>query len=486
MRGKGKMGNPFSLYRSALKKVWGRGALCFLAVSGFFDSVNVDEPWAWNYSISSDMSWYDYLHSGKSPWYGGGRVIQSGDTLEIRNGVTLTFDFENKEKMYRRFALAMTWDKLSESGPVVSEDISITGTGTIRGIGDKGLQGLYSTAVITVADVNLLFQNFQYGFYARLDETISKESVISVTNNTTKFENVDYGIRAIGAAVSLTAGAFTMTGGNVAVAAEKKATVNVSADTANLEASYLVYTRDSAQATVSADTANLKASYLVYAAGSAQATLTAKEAGTLQGGIGAYDTSQATVSLGGTAVWTGFSDKADGASVSVTLGSGNIWNVRPVYTDGTNYGPSAVSSLSLSGGTVSLDSAAEFQRLNVGSLDGSDGLFRLKVEHDSTEGVDQVDIGRYASGSSKVFVASSGRTDISAVDMNTWLVRRNEGAGTFSLANPGQQVDLGMYIYRLSSRQKDGSTEWFLSRDPSAKPSDGDKPTPDTDRKSVV
>ena len=318
MRGKGKMGNPFSLYRSALKKVWGRGVLCFLAVSGFFDSVNVDEPWAWNYSISSDMSWYDYLHSGKSPWYGGGRVIQSGDTLEIRNGATLTFDFENKEKMYRRFALAMTWDKLSESGPVVSEDISITGTGTIRGIGDKELQGLYSTAVITVADVNLLFQNFQYGFYACLDETISKESVISVTNNTTKFENVDYGIRAIGAAVSLTAGAFTMTGGNVAVAAEKKATVNVSADTANLEASYLVYTRDSAQATVSADTANLKASYLVYAAGSAQATLTAKEAGTLQGGIGAYDTSQATVSLGGTAVWTGFSDKADGG---VSLGN---------------------------------------------------------------------------------------------------------------------------------------------------------------------
>ena len=80
-----------------------------------------------------------YLHSGKSPWYGGGRVIQSGDTLEIRNGVTLTFDFENKEKMYRRFALAMTWDKLSESGPVVSEDISITGTGTIRGIGVESI-----------------------------------------------------------------------------------------------------------------------------------------------------------------------------------------------------------------------------------------------------------------------------------------------------------------------------------------------------------
>lgn len=481
MRGKGKMGNPFSLYRSALKKVWGRGVLCFLAVSGFFDSVNVDEPWAWNYSISSDMSWYDYLHSGKSPWYGGGRVIQSGDTLEIRNGATLTFDFENKEKMYRRFALAMTWDKLSESGPVVSEDISITGTGTIRGIGDKGLQGLYSTAVITVADVNLLFQNFQYGFYARLDETISKESVISVTNNTTKFENVDYGIRAIGAAVSLTTDAFTMTGGETAAKAEGNATVTVSAGTASLDLSENgIDASGSSSVSITGSTLNLKASDIVRTADSAQATLTAQEAGTLQGGVGAYNTSHITVSLGGTAAWTGFSNKDDGASVSVTLGSGNIWNVRPVYTDGTNYGPSAVSSLSLSGGTVSLDSAAEFQRLNVGSLDGSDGLFRLKVEHDSTEGVDQVDIGRYASGSSKVFVASSGRTDISAVDMNTWLVRRNEGAGTFSLANPGQQVDLGMYIYRLSSRQKDGSTEWFLSRDPSAKPSDGDKPTPDT------
>jgi len=272
-----------------------------------------------------------------------------------------------------------------------------------------------------------------------------------------------------------------MTGGETAAKAEGNATVTVSAGTASLDLSENgIDASGSSSVSITGSTLNLKASDIVRTADSAQATLTAQEAGTLQGGVGAYNTSHVTVSLGGTAVWTGFSDKDDGASVSVTLGSGNIWNVRPVYTDGTNYGPSAVSSLSLSGGTVSLDSAAEFQRLNVGSLDGSDGLFRLKVEHDSTEGVDQVDIGRYASGSSKVFVASSGRTDISAVDMNTWLVRRNEGAGTFSLANPGQQVDLGMYIYRLSSRQKDGSTEWFLSRDPSAKPSDGDKPTPDT------
>ena len=433
-----------------------------------------------HYIVDSDTGWYDYLHSDKAPWYGGGRVIQSGDTLEIRNGATLTFDFENKEKMYREFALAETWDRLSESGSVVSEDISITGSGTIRGIGDKGLQGLYSTAVITVKDIDLLFQDFFYGFYAKVDETTSKESVINVTNNITQLENVYCGMNAKNAAISLTTGTFTVAGGEIAVAAQGDAMVNVSADTANMEASYLVYARDSAQVNVSADTANMEASYLVIASHSAQATLTAKEAGTLQGGIGAYDTGHVIVSLGGTAVWTGFSDKDDGASVSVTLGSGNIWNVRPVYMDGTNYGPSAVSSLSLSGGTVSLDSAAEFQRLNVGSLDGSGGLFRLKVEHDTPEGVDQVDIGRYGSGSSKVFVASSGRTDISAVDMNTWLVRRNEGAGTFSLANPGQQVDLGMYIYRLASRQKNGSTEWFLSRDPSAKPSDGDKPAPDT------
>lgn len=283
MRGKGKMGNPFSLYRSALKKVWGLGLFCFFAVLGFPGPVNADVRRAMNYIVSSDMSWYDYLHSDETPNYGGGRVLQAGDTLEIRNGATLTFDFENKEKMYRRFALAMTWDKLSESGPVVSEDISITGSGTIRGIGDKGLQGLYSTAVITVTDINLLFQDFFYGFYAKVDETTPKESVINVTNNITQLENVYCGMNAKNAAISLTTGTFTVAGGEIAVAAQGDAMVNVSAGTANLEAGFLVFARDSAQVNISADIANLEASYLVYTRDSAQATLTAQKAGTLQG-----------------------------------------------------------------------------------------------------------------------------------------------------------------------------------------------------------
>ena len=495
MPGKRKIGNLLSRYRSVLKKDLGRNVLCFLVVLGFFGSVSVAKSQV--YEVNSDTNWYKYceLENG----YGGSRVLLAGDTLKIHNGATLSFDFtgdENEDMVDGAGAvIAMTIDYINVDIPV-SGDVSITG-GTIVGISHaphpdpdpalnyEGGIGLYSypdyTAAITVTDTNLLFKDFDYGFYASPSAGTDKKSVITVTNSMTKFENVACGMYANNAAVSLTTDAFTMTGGETAAKAEGNATVTVSAGTASLDLSKNgIDASGSSSVSITGGTLNLKASDIVRTADSAQATLTAQEAGTLQGGIGAYDTSRATVSLGGTAVWTGFSDKADGASVSVTLGSGNIWNVRPVYTDGTNYGPSAVTSLSLSGGTVSLDSAAEFQRLNVGSLDGSGGLFRLKVEHDSTEGVDQVDISRYASGSSKVFVASSGRTDISAVDMNTWLVRRNEGAGTFSLANPGQQVDLGMYIYRLSSRQKDGSTEWFLSRDPSEKPSDGDKPTPDT------
>lgn len=468
-----------------MKKGWGRDILCVLVVSGFFGSVNVAEPRAENYTVDSDTDWSSLM---------SGRVLQAGDTIEIHNGATLTFDFTGDEEEdiidSAGAVIAMTVDVMAQG--YVSGDVNITG-GTLVGLSDApnpdsnlgGGIGLYSypdyTAAITVTDTNLLFKDFDYGFYASPSAGTDKKSVITVANSMTKFENVACGMYANSAAVSLTTDAFTMTGGETAAKAEGSATVAVSAGTASLDLSKNgIDASGSSSVSITGSTLNLKASDIVRAADSAQAILTAQEAGTLQGGIGAYDTSHVSVSFGGTAVWTGFSDKSDGASVSVTLGSGNIWNVRPVYTDGTNYGPSAVSSLSLSGGTVSLDSAEEFQRLNVGSLDGSDGLFRLKVEHDSTEGVDQVDIGRYASGSSKVFVASSGRTDISAVDMNTWLVRRNEGAGTFSLANPGQQVDLGMYIYRLSSRQKDGSTEWFLSRDPSAKPSDGDKPTPDT------
>ena len=119
----------------------------------------------------------------------------------------------------------------------MSEDISITGSGTIRGIGDKGLQGLYSTAVITVKDIDLLFQDFFYGFYAKVDETTSKESVINVTNNITQLENVYCGMNAKNAAISLTTGTFTVAGGEIAVAAQGDAMVNVSADTANMEAS---------------------------------------------------------------------------------------------------------------------------------------------------------------------------------------------------------------------------------------------------------
>ena len=493
MRGKKKIGNLLSGCRAELKKVWVWGVYCFLTVSGIFVFVNLDEPRAMDlhYIVDSDTGWDDYR---QKQGIGMGRVIHAGDTLEIRNGATLTFDFKNKESPYvianPGAIIAMTVE--GDDDDRVNDDVSIKG-GTLVGISHApnpdpnpdrafgGGIGLYSTAAITVTGTNLLFQDFDYGFYAEVDEKDPQKSVITVTNSMTKFENVACGMYADNAAVSLTTDAFTMTGGETAAKAEGNATVTVSAGTASLDLSKNgIDASGSSSVFMTGSTLNLKASDIVHAADSAQAALTAKEAGTLQGGVGAYDTSHVTVSLGGTAVWTGFSDKDDGASVSVTLGSGNIWNVRPVYTDGTNYGPSAVSSLSLNGGTVSLDSAAEFQRLNIGSLDGSDGLFRLKVEHDTPEGVDQVDIGRCGSGSSKVFVASSGRTDISAVDMNTWLVRRTEGAGTFSLANPRQQVDLGMYIYRLASRQKNGSTEWFLSRDPSAKPSDGDKPAPDT------
>ena len=380
MRGKKKIGNLLSGCRAELKKVWVWGVYCFLTVSGIFVFVNLDEPRAMDlhYIVDSDTGWDDYR---QKQGIGMGRVIHAGDTLEIRNGATLTFDFKNKESPYvianPGAIIAMTVE--GDDDDRVNDDVSIKG-GTLVGISHApnpdpnpdrafgGGIGLYSTAAITVTGTNLLFQDFDYGFYAEVDEKDPQKSVITVTNSMTKFENVACGMYADNAAVSLTTDAFTMTGGETAAKAEGNATVTVSAGTASLDLSKNgIDASGSSSVFMTGSTLNLKASDIVHAADSAQAALTAKEAGTLQGGVGAYDTSHVTVSLGGTAVWTGFSDKDDGASVSVTLGSGNIWNVRPVYTDGTNYGPSAVSSLSLNGGTVSLDSAAEFQRLNIGS-----------------------------------------------------------------------------------------------------------------------
>lgn len=120
----------------------------------------------------------------------------------------------------------------------------------------------------------------------------------------------------------------------------------------------------------------------------------------------------------------------------------------------------------------------EYQKLSIGELAGNGGTFRLKVEDDSTDGVDQVDIVRYDSGSNSIYVVSSGNTEISAEEMNTYLVRQENGSGTFGLANTDQQVDLGLYLYKLASRTNDATTEWYLQRVESIVPVDPDDPTP--------
>lgn len=303
MRGKKKIGNLLSGCRAELKKVWVWGVYCFLTVSGIFVFVNVDEPRAMDlhYIVDSDTGWDDYR---QKQGIGMGRVIHAGDTLEIRNGATLTFDFKNKESPYvianPGAIIAMTVE--GDDDDRVNDDVSIKG-GTLVGISHApnpdpnpdrafgGGIGLYSTAAITVTGTNLLFQDFDYGFYAEVDEKDPQKSVITVTNSMTKFENVACGMYADNAAVSLTTDAFTMTGGETAAKAEGNATVTVSAGTASLDLSKNgIDASGSSSVFMTGSTLNLKASDIVHAADSAQAALTAKEAGTLQGGVGAYDT----------------------------------------------------------------------------------------------------------------------------------------------------------------------------------------------------
>ncbi len=99
MPGKREIGNLLPGHRSALKKICGLSLFCFFAVLGFLGSVNVDEPRAMDlhYIVDSDTGWDDYR---QKQGIGMGRVIHAGDTLEIRNGATLTFDFKNKESPY--------------------------------------------------------------------------------------------------------------------------------------------------------------------------------------------------------------------------------------------------------------------------------------------------------------------------------------------------------------------------------------------------
>ncbi len=154
-------------------------------------------------------------------------------------------------------------------------------------------------------------------------------------------------------------------------------------------------------------------------------------------------------------------DSATPATLSLSNSSvltGTVSNAQNMSIDGTSrwnmVNDSSVGSLSLSGGTVSLGGTSPtFKTLTLGSLAGN-GTFALGTDlagHLS----DLINVTGDAAGNHVLIVQNTGVDPIQE-DHAQRLVHTGTGGAVFAV--PGEQVDVGTFVYRLEKR----GTDWYL------------------------
>ena len=157
---------------------------------------------------------------------------------------------------------------------------------------------------------------------------------------------------------------------------------------------------------------------------------------------------------------TGTADKGTGTT-TLAFANDARWNMT---------GNSTLSGLSLNGnGTVDLTygrtgSATHARTLTLDTLGGNGGIF--VVDSSINGDTDKIVITDAATGDHKLDVKASGGEPSQAA-MSSFIVRQQQGDGTFSLANEGGKVDTGLYLYELADRNTTddpGGREWYLRR----------------------
>ena len=499
---KGAIGNLVNRYNAVLKKCRLMNMFASLAIACTITIAVPTISLAENYIISKSTNWGDYTLENYNH---RARMLHGGETLTILNDAIVTFDFTNPSSaipITKGGCIIYSVDFFQPDG-YKAGDVAISG-GTIVGKSahpETGY-GIYVyedyPSKIELQNTNLILSDFNMGISAG-------NGTVDITNSSTIFTNINYGVYTKNNAhIDIKSKDFSISDSYIPVYAGGNSSVNIQeADNIDLNFSHSgIYSKDSATVAmkssnfsmtgqyglnasgnssilVEADNVSLDAGALAYGEDNSTIRLAANSSGTLYGDVAAFGASNISLELGGTTQWTGASGKSAEARLQVELEDTATWHVLPAYTSETEYQPSEASRLQFTGGGIAdLASAREYQKLSIGELAGNGGTFRLKVEDDSTDGVDQVDIVRYDSGSNSIYVVSSGNTEISAEEMNTYLVRQENGSGTFGLANTDQQVDLGLYLYKLASRTNDATTEWYLQRVESIVPVDPDDPTP--------
>lgn len=159
----------------------------------------------------------------------------------------------------------------------------------------------------------------------------------------------------------------------------------------------------------------------------------------LEGNVRAEQGSSATVTLDKQATLTGQLENVG----KLTIGNQSRW---------TMVDDAAVGDLALDGGTVQFGKPTEYQRLTLGSLQGS-GNFAMDA--DFAEGkTDFLDVTGTSSGNHGLLIGSSGEEPQQEGKLK--VVQTADGGASFSLING--PVDLGAFSYELTKQGND----WWL------------------------
>lgn len=138
---------------------------------------------------------------------------------------------------------------------------------------------------------------------------------------------------------------------------------------------------------------------------------------------------------------------------SLSLDDSSTWLMR---------GNSSIGQLT-NNGTVEFaaPTAGGFMRLKLGGdLDG-DGRYIMNTDLGALRG-DRLEVGGQVTGNNQILVRNSGAEPTSGGQRLT-LVESQGGSGDFSLANRGQQVDIGTYRYTLQRDDSSaGDSQWSL------------------------
>lgn len=333
-----------------------------------------------------------------------------------------------------------------------------------------------SSATTVKGDETIFVQGTGY------DAVYSNDAVIGLESPTINIKADQYGMRVDGSNGQLTASGTTVSivSKNSSLIASYNGTLHVNADTVSLTSDMEAVWAEGGTVNISGKNIRIagdSSSATVYAGSSGQAKINTSSGGTftMTGNLYAENSGIITLNLPtAQSVLTGWAiDSETGiyndtvtrsapvsGRIDLTMNKGT-WNMMEKQGSSNR-----ISSLTADGGTVNMrySTAQPFSDLYIRNLSGNNALFMVDtdIENDQSDRI----MMETATGAHKIDVRATG-AEPSREAMSNFIVRQDSGNATFSLANPGQKVDAGVWFYKLANRNSTdtpGAQEWFLQR----------------------